>query len=492
MSATRPTSNVLFVAPVALALLAEAAWTAVLSGFLQAFALRDPTLGIPAMLLACGAGLAAARWLAPRAGRRWPQLAAALTIGVAMLGWLASPEVRATLGTPGRDPLGAAIVANLGGFVAGVAFLRGMPYARLPPDPGRIASVLGIGTLGIAIVATVGGVVGDPWRARFLADTTVEVVVFLVAGLASLTLSRLMVVGSASGTDTVDWRRNPAWIALAALLLGGIAATSLATSAIAGPLVVAAMGASIPFILVLGFAAGVDWRTFRIIAITMVLMLVVAEVLRVLGAKPEAAPPIAPPAPPAQQAVATPDSAILVVIALALAAVAIVAVVTRWMRRPRVVEQAGDEERWIDHGDSGGRDIARSRRWRSPRGRGRPADAVAAYRALLEVLASRDGVRREDGETPAAHAARLREGGVGALELDLLAADYGLVRFGGVRLSDAEERRAVRRASILRRVLVGQRQDSKSAGAGPGAAAKPGEDAAPGDGPGARSRFRVG
>ena len=89
------------------------------------------------------------------------------------------------------------------------------------------------------------------------------------------------------------------------------------------------MGASIPFILVLGFAAGVDWRTFRIVAITMALMLVVAEVLRVLGAKPEAAPPIAPPAPPAQQAVATPDSAVLVVIALALAAVAIVVVVTR-------------------------------------------------------------------------------------------------------------------------------------------------------------------
>jgi hypothetical protein len=421
----------------------------------------------------------------------WPALAAALTIGIAMVGWLASPEVRSILGERGIDAIGAAIIANLGGFVAGIAFLRGIPYARLPPDPGPIGTALAVGTPGIALAAIVGGMVGDPYRSAFLSDTTGEVVVFLVAGIASLTLSRLTQVGSGAGAGSVDWRRNPAWLGLAAFLLAAIAVTAFATSAVAGRRR-HALGVAIPFILVLGFAAGVDWRTFRIIAITMVLMLVVAEVLRVLGAKPEAAPPIAPPAPPAQQAVATPDSAILVAIALALAAVAIVALVTRWMRRPRVVEQAGDEERWIDHGDSGGRDIARSRRWRSPRGRGRPADAVAAYRALLEVLASRNGVRREDGETPAAHAARLREGGVGALELDLLAADYGLVRFGGVGLSDAEERRAVRRASILRRLLVGQRHASKSAGAGPGAAAKPGEDAAPGDGPGARSRFRVG
>ena len=41
----------------------------------------------------------------------------------------------------------------------------------------------------------------------------------------------------------------------------------------------------------------------------------------------------------------------------------------------------------------------------------------------------------------------------------------------GSRLSEAEERRAVRRASILRRLLVGQRLASTGAGSGPGAAA---------------------
>ena len=106
--------------------------------------------------------------------------------------------------------------------------------------------------------------------------------------------------------------------------------------------------------------------------------------------------------------------------------------ITLWMLRPRVAEDALDEERWIDHGDEGGR---RRRPAPTPRasrlGRGRPADAVAAYRMLIEALATRPGVRREEGETPAEHAARLRESGSGALGLDLLAADYGLVRFAG-------------------------------------------------------------
>ena len=125
-------------------------------------------------------------------------------------------------------------------------------------------------------------------------------------------------------------------------------------------------------------------------------------------------------------------------------------------------------------------------------GRPRPADAVAAYRLLLEDLAPHPAVRRDEGETPAEHAGRLRGAGSGGLSLDLLAADYGLVRFGEVRLSEAEERRAIDRASSLRRRLLAQVGSSTAAGSSPGADAKPGEDAAPEGGPGTRSRFRVG
>ncbi len=493
VSAGRSRPNPLILAPIALAILAEAAWTAVLAGLLQAMALRQPTLGIPGMLVACLAGLAAARWLAPRAGDRWPALAAALTIGIAIAGWLTSPESREILATRGIDALGAAIIANLGGFVAGVAFLRGIPYARLPPDPRPIGTALAVGTPGIAIAAIIGGMVGDPWRSQFLGETTTEVVVFLVAGIASLTLSRLTLVGSGAGAGSVDWRRNPAWIGLAALLLAGIAATALATSVVAGPAIVTVLGAAIPSLLVLGFVAGFDRRSLRIVAISLAIALFLGQLLRLMSARTQPAPtvPLPGPAVPPDATVTTPMTLVLVGIAIALAAVAIVILITLWMRRPRVAEDALDEERWIDHGDEGGRDVVRRRRRASRLGRGRPADAVAAYRMLIEALATRPGVRREEGETPAEHAARLRESGAGALGLDLLAADYGLVRFGGIRLTAAEERRAVNRAGVLRRLLVGTSAQA-GGGRGPGAAATPGEDASPEGGPGTRSRFRVG
>ena len=143
-------------------------------------------------------------------------------------------------------------------------------------------------------------------------------------------------------------------------------------------------------------------------------------------------------------------------IAVALAVVAVIVLITLWMRRPRVDEDVEDEDRWIDHGDETGPGAAGPAAARGAHGPAPAGRRGRGVRELLEDLAPRPGVRREDGETPAEHAGRLREPGPGALGLDLLAADYGLVRFGGVRLSDAEERRAVRRASILRRLLVGR------------------------------------
>jgi hypothetical protein len=79
---------------------------------------------------------------------------------------------------------------------------------------------------------------------------------------------------------------------------------------------------------------------------------------------------------------------------------------------------------------------------------------VAAYRALLEDLDGRPPVAREPGETPAEHASRLRAAGHGGLGLDLLAADYALVRFGGGALTPAETRRALGRAERLRQGLL--------------------------------------
>ena len=126
------------------------------------------------MLLACLAGVGAARWLAPRAGDAWPNLAAGLAFAAGAIGWLSSAEVRAVLATSGIGGIGDALAVNPGGWVAGIAFIRGIPYARLPPDPRPIATALAVGTPGIAIAALLGGMIADPWRAAFLGNATIR------------------------------------------------------------------------------------------------------------------------------------------------------------------------------------------------------------------------------------------------------------------------------------------------------------------------------
>jgi hypothetical protein len=91
--------------------------------------------------------------------------------------------------------------------------------------------------------------------------------------------------------------------------------------------------------------------------------------------------------------------------------------------------------------------------------RGRPGDAVGAYLAALRVLEPHEALRRESTETPAAHSRRLREAGAGALELDLLAADFQLARWAGRRISPAEDHRAIRRWERFRDRLVGRPAD---------------------------------
>ena len=129
--------------PTALAVIAEAAWVAIVAGLLQAFTRHPPVLGYPWFLAAAVAGLVAARVLEARAGGSWPAVVAALAILTGALGWLVAPEVRAILAADGLDGLGPAIAANIGGWLLAVAFVRGVAYARLPADPRRIGNVAG-------------------------------------------------------------------------------------------------------------------------------------------------------------------------------------------------------------------------------------------------------------------------------------------------------------------------------------------------------------
>ena len=487
----RPAGRVLVLVPTALALVAEAAWTAVVAGLLGAFAFRDPVPGIPAMLLAALAGGAAARNLAPRLGDRWPWTAVALALAAGALGWLASPEVRSILAQRGIAGAGEALLANPGGWIAGIALVRGIAQSRVPADPHAIGTTLGVGVPGLALAAIIGGMVAEPARGRFLADAQASVLVFLVAGILALALSRQTLLGSGAATE---WRRNPAWLGLLGLLMAGVAIAALSASFVVGPVIVTVLGAAVPTLLLVGLVVGFDRRSLRILAASVAVALLVAAALRAMGARPsaEAQIPGVGVTVPGDPAAAAPLAIGVLLVVVLAATIAILVLARLWMRRPRAPEDDLLETRWIDRGEV--TDQPREGRRRRGLRFGRPAarDAVGAYRALIEDLASRPGVRRDPGETPAEHAGRLRRAGIGALSLDLLAADYGLVRYGGATLTQAEDRRAIGRATRLRRRLAAAAAASPAQLGAEREPERPGDAGTPDEAPGARARYRVG
>ena len=167
----------------------------------------------------------------------------------------------------GSRGLGPAIAANIGGWLLAVAFVRGVAYARLPADPRRIGNVLGLAVPGLAAVAIIGGMVGEPFRGAFLGEAQGEVVLFLVAAITALALSRLGLVATGAA---VDWRRNPAWLALLLVLLAVTALVAIATSLFAGDAIVTLVTAILTPLLIVGFFVGFDRRSFRILLLSVV------------------------------------------------------------------------------------------------------------------------------------------------------------------------------------------------------------------------------
>jgi multisubunit Na+/H+ antiporter MnhC subunit len=450
MTAARRAGRALEVLPTILALVAEAAWVAIVAGMLQAFTLHPPVVGYPWFVIAAYAGLLTARILDGKAAERIPTVIAGLAIATGAVGWLTDPEVRSILESRGAGGLGPAVAANIGGWFGALAFVRGVAHARIPADPYRIGNMLGIAIPGLAAIAIVGGMVGEPYRGRFLAEAQAEAVVFLLAGIAALALARLGSVATGAG---VDWRRNPAWLGLLLVLLGATALLALVVSLVAGPFIVMGLGALLTPLIVVGFFVGFDRRSITILLLSIVGTAAVAAVLQLFASGKSTPPPTLPAGGVVTEpaTAGTPIALGVLGILLGVAVLALLVVARLWLRRTRDEEPEIPETREIDRGE-----------WDTlagPRRRGRfarraaPRDAVAAYRALLQDLEAYPSLRRLPGETPAEHAARLRAAGRGDLALELLAADYGLARFKGVALTPREHRRALARAAALRRRL---------------------------------------
>ncbi len=443
----RALTRIVELVPVGLVIIAEAAWISVLGGLIQEFTLHDPQLGIPQLALVVASGAVVAHTIGPRLGRRWPPVALVLVVVAGVLGMLASGASRASLSAG----IGPALAAHPGGILAGLALLRGFAHARLPLAEGTLTRLLALGAPGLAFAALLGGLIAEPYRSWFLADTLVASIVFVGSTVLALAFARLGAIGDDRG---IDWRRNPAWLGLTLLLLIAAIAAALPLAAVAGTAIPILVGLAFGPLMILGLAAGLD-RTGRRVLIALGVIVVIIYVRSLLGGVGVPLPG-QPPAGGVADA-ANPDADRMMTIGvgglLILAGVAaVLLLVALWMRRTHVDEDDDLEEtRVVDRGttDDGSEPRHRRRFGRRPD----PVGAVAAYVTLLADLDKHPFLRREAGETPAEHAARLREAGTAALPLDLLAADYALVRDGGLRLTAGEERRAVERWRSLRRSL---------------------------------------
>lgn len=438
-------AGIVELAPLAFVVIAEAAWISVLGGLIQEFSQHDPVLGIPGLAAFVAVGIVAARLLEPRLDARWPIVALGLVAVGGLAGCLVSADARAAL----ASGLGPALAAHPGGIVAGLAILRGFAHARLPLAEGTVTRLLSIGVPGLAMAALLGGAIGDPFRARFLADVLGESIVFVAATVLALAFARLAAIGVDGG---FDWRGNPVWLGFTILLLILAIVAAIPLSAVAGTALSVLVSIALGPLFLLGLATGLD-RTARRVLVFFITVGVVAWALTrgpIELTLPDPNPPGAagqgPPSPVEQMVTASLGGLLLLAVVVGM-----FLLIALWMRRVRPVNELVAEEHSIEPGGDPG--VPRRRRNRFGR-RADPDGAAAAYVALVDDLDRHPDVRRLPAETPAEHAARLRSIGRSDLALHLLAADYALARYGGVALPEREDRRAVKRWRMLRRRIT--------------------------------------
>jgi MFS family permease len=449
-SAARAANELL---PLGLAFVAEAAWLMALMGVLQAAARAEPLLGLPALALLVTAGAVVGRLAAPRLGDGWPVLAAGLMVGAALGGVLVSPDARSLILAHGLAGLEGAVNAHPGGLLAGLAFLRGSAYAVPGLSAERLERLLAWGSVVIVIAAILGELTGNPWRSRLAMETLAAGLVFAAAGIVSLALRRQALEGADRGAD---WHRNPRWVALLVLVVIGLTLLAAVSAGLVRPALEVIIGVALVPVLLLGLIFGWTRRGLAQVAGFAVVAGLIALAFHLSPAVdvPDGGP--AGPGPPVTEPTAELDPAVLSLLTLlvVLGVIVVAYLLARWWaRRKGPDDDDPTEVRYIDPPPATAR-RPRRRSWARRLGwRRSPQDAVAAYRMLLEELDQRDVVRRAPSETPREHAARLRQLEIGGLPLELLAADYGLVAYGGEALSRHEQRRAIARWRSLRRTL---------------------------------------
>ncbi len=436
----------------ALIAVAEGAWIGVVYLLFETAGHAGRPLSPIAFAFTVGVGMAVG--VRMRTGPSRFGLVAAGLIAIAVLGWLLVD------GSVDRLLAGDAtgmLALNPGGFLLGIAALRGVYRGQALADIG--GSELGLGTPAVAVALTwlIGGALAEPARSTFAAEAIGPTVLFVAIAPAAMAVSRVAGLADRGG---FSWTGNRTWIGLLGagiLVVAGVALYSTTTA-------LAALGGIGPWIVV-GLIAiviarqpsprgrpGQRWQS-------AVAWLILLAVIAIIVALPRPLPKQDTTQGTTTGVEQSSDSSgraggsVLIVAGLAIGAVVVVLMLRHRRVSPEGVRAEADDDRvtFVDWGRSIG-----GWRWRPSFGsrRGPPSDAVAAYRAALAELATDSLTRREPGETPQVHARRLRGDGTGGLALELLAADYGLVRYAGRPLTAVEDRRALSRYGRIRDAVL--------------------------------------
>ncbi len=439
--------------------LTEGAWITVLYLLIEAMGLSPAPLGLPLFAVVVFGGALAGSRLERLGEARW-RMIGLVALGIGAIGMLLGPGVLEALA---RGQAGAAFGAHPGGWLLGVAAFRGMLGGGTLDDPDRATRPFVRGVVGLAVTWLYAGLLPGAGQLAFRSAATLPTLLFVTSGIAAAGLRRVETISIAAG---IPWWRNRPWLLGMAGLLAGAAllavplADGLATTepAIIGLAGFPELVFFVVFVVLL-LAPGRGPRrptllTARGAIVLTILFAGIAILYSVLHSQSGSGTAAAGGrgAGGSTETNGLLGAVIVVAVLLGIGLVAIL--LARNWRRGAARELAGS---FVDEADTeveapglGWLRRARARLF-GPRPARRPVTAEAAYLATLELLEPLQSHRRLEDETPAAHARRLRRQGAGTLEVELLAADYELSRWGGRHVPERETRRAIGRWERSRR-----------------------------------------
>jgi hypothetical protein len=402
---------------------------------------RAPLLGVFELAAIAGvtAYLVHRRWLDPDED---PLRFLGWLAFVGLVGWLWDADVRQLV--LAGDPV-SAFPLHPGGWLMVVAAMRGVARGVEIDDRALTRLVL-VGVPALSVPWIIGQLAAGDLRDVFVEEAFVASLSFVTAGFIAAGLARLREIGRETG---IDWRHDRSWLGTVFGVLVVVLAVGVPASILLGlPGDAVARGILGPIISVLGYLVIV------VAAVAALVAALLAAMLKSIGIS--LPPPVTPDRlapPPLESLTFDQVRGPMTVLVAAWIVIAIVLVVLArvWLRRrPSRAGRGGSEERSFRLPDHPFARRRRTARAQAPRNRPTPSDAVSAYLAALDDVATlAPHYARTESETPRAHAGRVRLG----LELDALQADYGLARYGGRSLTDAEHRRAIGRWQRLRRRL---------------------------------------